>query len=202
MEESYQTSVDINGKALQVEILDTAGQDAYTPLRETFMHTGDGFLLVYSITDDQTFEELRSIRQQILRVHRDKKVPIMVVGNKVDLADDRAVSKAEGQRLAEEFGGSFMEVTAKEDYNVKESFVALIKKIKTKNPKAGGGGTGVFGAGAIDHSGDVEVEIAKQGGKQSGQKHKGGNSKGGDKSDKENPAKNEEPKKNSSCNIL
>jgi Ras-related protein Rap-1B len=74
IEESYQTTMDIDGKALQVEILDTAGQDDYTPLRETFMHTGDGFLLVYSITDDQTLEELRSIREQILRVHRDKKV--------------------------------------------------------------------------------------------------------------------------------
>ena len=57
-----------------MEILDTAGQDAYTPLRETFMHTGDGFLLVYSIVDDQTLEELRDIREQILRVHPDKKV--------------------------------------------------------------------------------------------------------------------------------
>lgn len=57
-----------------MEILDTAGQDEYTPLRETFMHTGDGFLLVYSIVDDQTLEELRAIREQILRVHRDRKV--------------------------------------------------------------------------------------------------------------------------------
>jgi GTPase SAR1 family protein len=59
---------------LQVEILDTAGQDEYTPLRETFMHTGDGFLFVYSTTDDQTLEELKEIRTQVLRVHRDKKV--------------------------------------------------------------------------------------------------------------------------------
>ena len=57
-----------------MEILDTAGQDEYTPLRETFMHTGDGFLLVYSIIDDQTLEELRAIREQILRVDRGRKV--------------------------------------------------------------------------------------------------------------------------------
>lgn len=49
------------------------------------MHTGDGFLLVYSITDDQTLEDLRSIREQILRVDRDKRIPILVVGNKLDL---------------------------------------------------------------------------------------------------------------------
>lgn len=74
VEESYQTTIDIDGKALQVEILDTAGQAEYTPLRETFMHTGDGFLLIYSITDDQTFEELREIREQILRVHPNQNV--------------------------------------------------------------------------------------------------------------------------------
>lgn len=74
VEESYQTTVDVDGRALQVEILDTAGQDEYTALRETFLHTGDGFLLVYSITDDQTVEELRAIREQILRIPRNRQV--------------------------------------------------------------------------------------------------------------------------------
>lgn len=74
VEESYLTTIDLDGKALQIEILDTAGQHEYTPLRETFMHTGDGFLLVYSIVDDQTFEELRDIHEQIMRVHQNADV--------------------------------------------------------------------------------------------------------------------------------
>ena len=112
IEESYQTTVDIDGEALQVEILDTAGQDAYTPLRETFMHTGDGFMLVYSVVDDQTLEELRDIREQILRVHRDRKVPILIVGNKIDMPKrERVVSKEEGKALASEFNASYMEVS-------------------------------------------------------------------------------------------
>lgn len=118
MEESYQTTIDIDGKALQVEILDTAGQDEYTPLRETFMHTGDGFMLVYSIVDDQTLEELRSIREQILRVHRDKKVPMIVVGNKADMKKDRAVSKEEGKALADEFGAQFVEVSVSKNRTI------------------------------------------------------------------------------------
>lgn len=155
VEESYQTTVDIEGKAMQVEILDTAGQDEYTPLRETFMHTGDGFLLVYSITDDQTLEELRSIREQVLRVHRNKKVPMVVIGNKMDMAKkDRAVSKEEGKALAQEFGASFLEVSAKENFKVKESFEMLIKKILSKNAKTGSssraGPSGVFGDGKGD----------------------------------------------------
>ena len=167
IEESYQTTVDIDGKAHGVEILDTAGQEAYAPLRETFMHTGDGFMLVYSITDDQTLEELRDIRDQILRVHRDRKVPMIVVGNKVDLEGDRAVSREEGSQLANEFGADFMEVTAKEDYKVKESFLELLRAILSKNPNAGSSdgsadSRGLFGHG-VDHSGDIDVQVIGKG---------------------------------------
>mmetsp|Transcript_3518 Transcript_3518/g.5481 ORF Transcript_3518/g.5481 Transcript_3518/m.5481 type:complete len:218 (+) Transcript_3518:91-744(+) len=150
VEESYLTTVDIDGKALQVEILDTAGQAEYTPLRETFMHTGDGFLLIYSITDDQTLEDLREIREQILRVHTNQDVPMVVVGNKLDRQNpDRAVSSEEGTALAEEFGASYLEVSAKENFKVREAFETLIRKILSEKPGAGlgEGSGGVFGAG-------------------------------------------------------
>ena len=75
--------MDIDGKALQIEILDTAGQDEYTALRETFLHTGDGFLLAYSITDDQTVEELRKIREQILRVPRNRQAILKFWSNEI-----------------------------------------------------------------------------------------------------------------------
>jgi len=181
VEESYQTTVDVDGKALQLEILDTAGQDEYTPLRETFMHTGDGFLLVYSITDDQTLEELKEIRQQILRVHRDKKVPMVVVGNKVDMQKDRAVSKEEGKALADEFGAAFSEVSAKTDKGLKEAFLTLARRILAKNPKAGGAGgddqaAGVFGGGAAepDDDGPQGRKGSKKGGKKDAGEKKGG----------------------------
>lgn len=91
---------------------------------------------------------------------------MVIVGNKVDLAaSDRAVSKEEGQKLATEFNATFMEITAKEDFKVKDAFVALVRKILVKNPKAGSDqGTGsVFGAGKTDNSGDGhEVSPAKK----------------------------------------
>jgi GTPase KRas protein len=104
--------VELDGKALQLEILDTAGQEEYSPLRETFMHTGDGFLLCFSITDDSTYEDLLAIHQQIMRVHENPQVPVVIVGNKVDLEDERAVSFEEGAQLAKKLSGKYMEVGA------------------------------------------------------------------------------------------
>lgn len=189
VEESYQTTIDIDGKALQVEILDTAGQDEYTPLRETFMHTGDGFLLVYSIVDDQTLEELRSIREQILRVHKDRKVPMVVVGNKSDMAKkDRAVSKEEGKALADEFNAGFLEVSAKENTKVKDAFDTLVRKILTKNPKAAQGESnsagGVFGGGKEEQEEDSSKGKSK-GKKEKGSKKEKSADKGGDKGGKD-----------------
>lgn len=155
------------------------------------MHTGDGFILVYSITHDQSLEELKSIREQIIRVHPKKsKVPMIVVGNMSDLADTkRAVSKREGESLADEFGASFMEVSAKANKNVKSAFQTLVKDIVTLNPSAGlsNGSGSVYGAGTIDNSGDTPEKDKKTKKKKS--------------SKKETPVE-DKSKKSGNCNIL
>ena len=63
-------------------------------MREQYMRTGEGFLLVYSITSRQSFEEIMTFQQQILRVKDKDYFPIIVVGNKCDLEGERQVSKA------------------------------------------------------------------------------------------------------------
>ena len=74
-------------------MLDTAGQEEYAAMREQYMRTGEGFLLVYSITSRQSFEEIMTFQQQILRVKDKDYFPIIVVGNKCDLGGERQVSK-------------------------------------------------------------------------------------------------------------
>ncbi len=74
-------------------MLDTAGQEEYSAMREQYMRTGEGFLLVYSITSRQSFEEIMTFQQQILRVKDKDYFPIIVVGNKCDLEGERQVSK-------------------------------------------------------------------------------------------------------------
>ena len=63
-------------------------------MREQYMRTGEGFLLVYSITSRQSFEEIPTFQQQILRVKDRDYFPIILVGNKCDLEHERQVSTA------------------------------------------------------------------------------------------------------------
>lgn len=76
-----------------LDVLDTAGQEEYSAMREQYMRTGEGFLLVYSITSRQSFEEILTFQQQILRVKDKDYFPIIIVGNKCDLDAERQVSR-------------------------------------------------------------------------------------------------------------
>lgn len=76
-----------------LDVLDTAGQEEYSAMREQYMRTGEGFLLVYSITSRQSFDEIQTFQQQILRVKDRDYFPIIIVGNKCDLDGEREVSR-------------------------------------------------------------------------------------------------------------
>jgi len=155
IEDSYQKTVVVDGAAVHLEILDTAGQEEYSALRETFMATGHGFVLVYSVTDDASFEKLTEMHERIKTIMGERKesdIPIVLVANKCDVAEeDKAVDRSEGENLQATFGAThFFETSAKQNLNVEECFLALTQTILKKNPNAGkGGGAGaVFGADA------------------------------------------------------
>ncbi len=113
-----------------LDILDTAGQEEYSTMREQYMKTGEGFVLVYSINSRSSFEEISSYLQQILRVKDVDYVPCIVIGNKSDLETERQVSIDEGQKLANQFHAPFLETSAKRKINVEESFHNLIRLIR------------------------------------------------------------------------
>jgi len=90
--DSYRKQCVIDDEVALLDVLDTAGQEEYSAMREQYMRTGEGFLLVYSITSRQSFEEIQLFQQQILRVKDKDYFPIIVVGNKCDLESEREVS--------------------------------------------------------------------------------------------------------------
>lgn len=84
----------IDDEVALLDVLDTAGQEEYSAMREQYMRTGEGFLLVYSITSRQSFEEITTFQQQILRVKDKDYFPMVMVGNKCDLENEREVPKS------------------------------------------------------------------------------------------------------------
>lgn len=131
IEDSYRKQVDIDSEACMLNIMDTAGQEEYSALRDQYMKTGEGFVLVYSVISRQSFDTTQRLRTSILRSKEDMPdVPIILVGNKSDLVAERTVSKEEGIRLAKNFGTTFLETSAKLNTNVDEIFEKLVRQIR------------------------------------------------------------------------
>ena len=91
--DSYRKQCVIDDEVALLDVLDTAGQEEYSAMREQYMRTGEGFLLVYSIASRQSFEEIQTFYQQILRVKDKDYFPIIIVGNKCDLDSEREVPR-------------------------------------------------------------------------------------------------------------
>jgi len=138
IEDSYRKQVTIDDETCLLDILDTAGQEEYSAMRDQYMRTGQGFIMVYAITSRSSFDEIASFREQILRVKDKDKVPMVLVGNKCDLETERQVTTGEGQDLAKSFTCPFFESSAKTRVNVEESFYQLVREIKKElNPVKG-----------------------------------------------------------------
>lgn len=128
----------IDDEVALLDVLDTAGQEEYSAMREQYMRTGEGFLLVYSITSRQSFEEIQTFQQQILRVKDKDYFPIILVGNKCDLESERMVSTEEGAHLARQFNCKFIETSAKSRINVDNAFYDLVREIRRYNREMSG----------------------------------------------------------------
>jgi len=139
IEDSYRKQVTIDNETCLLDILDTAGQEEYSAMRDQYMRTGQGFLMVYAITSRSSFEELVGFKDQILRVKDADRVPMVVVGNKSDLESERQVSNQEGADLARSFGAPFFETSAKTRVNVEECFYQIVREIRKDTGSATAG---------------------------------------------------------------
>merc|ERR1712061_620949 len=136
IKDSYRKQVEIDSQHCMLEILDTAGTEQFTAMRDLYMKNGQGFVLVYSITAQSTFNDLQDLREQILRVKDTDDVPMVLVGNKCDLEDEREVGRDQGLNLARQFNNcSFMETSAKAKIGVKDIFFDLVRQINRRTPE-------------------------------------------------------------------
>ncbi|KAG9509383.1 Ras-related protein Ral-A, partial [Fragariocoptes setiger] len=130
--DSYRKLVTLDGEQVQIDILDTAGQEDYAAIRDNYFRTGEGFLCVFSITEQESLAAIEEFREQILRVKNKENVPILLVGNKADLEDRRTVSQEAAKDKAEQWNIGYLETSAKTRQNVDAVFLELMREIKKR----------------------------------------------------------------------
>ena len=124
-----------DGRDVRLRIFDTAGQERYKSVSASFIKKADGVILIYDIGEKDSFEAVENWIKSIREIGKDK-LPIILVGNKCDLSDDkRMISLKEGQDKANEFNIPFYETSCKEGINIKEVFEKLIDDIIEKGNK-------------------------------------------------------------------
>ncbi|XP_010542762.1 PREDICTED: ras-related protein RABA5d-like [Tarenaya hassleriana] len=125
----FQTqSMEIEGKEVKAQIWDTAGQERFRAVTSAYYRGAVGALVVYDVSRRTTFESVGRWLDE-LNTHSDTTVARMLVGNKCDLENIRAVSMEEGKALAEAEGLFFMETSALDSTNVKRAFEMVIRDI-------------------------------------------------------------------------
>ena len=136
IEDSFRVQVVIDTESCRLEILDTAGQEEFSALRDQWIRSCDGFIIIYSIICRYSFERVSRFRDQVLYVKDVNHIPMMLVGNKCDLENQRQVSFQEGQDIADTFGCIFKETSAKTRTNSSECFYDLVRLIRSNRERS------------------------------------------------------------------
>lgn len=134
----YHKQVVLEGQTVYLDILDTAGQEEFSSLREHYMRIGDAFLMVYSITNKASWDFLLKLRDSIYMCQdksKTEEVAIVVVGNKSDMDSVRAVKKEIVEAKTSEWKVPFFEISAKARIGIDESWSELIRRVVAIKPK-------------------------------------------------------------------
>ncbi|ESN90784.1 hypothetical protein HELRODRAFT_90797 [Helobdella robusta] len=129
IEDSYRKQVVIDGETCLLDILDTAGQEEYSAMRDQYMRTGEGFLCIFAVNNCKSFEDINQYREQIKRVKDADEVPMVLVGNKVDLSS-RTVDTKSAKDKADSYCIPYVETSAKTRQGVDDAFFTLVREIR------------------------------------------------------------------------
>lgn len=125
-----------NGKRVKLQIWDTAGQERYRTITTAYYRGSLGFILMYDVTNEESFNSVQDWVTQIQQYSWDH-AQVILVGNKCDMEDERVVSTDRGKQLAGQLKLNFFESSAKDNINVKSVFETLVdiicEKMNTQN---------------------------------------------------------------------
>ena len=123
-----QKPITIKNQTINLDIWDTAGQENYRSLGRHFYKDSLIVILVYDITNRESFEDLQTLWYHDLKRYGEKYSVLAVVGNKCDLFEEEKVTEEEGRKFASEKGAEFMLVSAKTGDNIINLFNVLVNK--------------------------------------------------------------------------
>lgn len=129
IENTFHKTVKLKGQEYDLKLVDTAGQDEYSIFPQSYSMDIHGYVLVYSINSTKSFEVVRTLYEKLLDMTGKVHVPIVLVGNKIDLRVDRVVSYEQGRQAAEYMKAAFLEASAKQNQSVCEIFNTMIQQI-------------------------------------------------------------------------
>ncbi|ELP87231.1 hypothetical protein EIN_094180 [Entamoeba invadens IP1] len=135
IEESYKTSLTVDGEVVSLDLQDTSGQEEYSALRDNYIRGGDGYVIVYSITSQASFLEAQNIIEDVYRIldiELSEHIPILLAGNKSDLEEERAVKKEDAQSVANRWNLLCLDCSAKTKYNVENLFIEISRDVLQK----------------------------------------------------------------------
>ncbi|KFO85134.1 Ras-related protein Rab-44, partial [Buceros rhinoceros silvestris] len=119
----------VDNKRFALRLWDSAGQERYHSITKQFFRKADGVVLMYDITSEYSFSDVR-YWLSCIQEGAENGVPVLLLGNKTDCTAERQVPAEEGERLAKEHQLMFFECSAASGHNVSESMVSLIRLLK------------------------------------------------------------------------
>ncbi|CAH1774143.1 unnamed protein product [Owenia fusiformis] len=130
IENTFTKNIRLRNQDYTLQLVDTAGQDEYSIVPQGYVMNVDGYVLVYSVNSQQSFEVVQVIHDKLLDMTGKAQVPLVVVGNKTDLRMERVISREDGKKLADSWKAAFSETSAKENQSVSDIFNAIIMEIE------------------------------------------------------------------------